>query len=126
MDFSTIFDTFINWQTAVLCLGIALTMMVVRTLVEIFWVNAKKNIYYAELFLGLGPILLGTIIGAFAHMFPWPVPGISVSLVARCMYGGICGMASGWVYGRFKSWVKATTTTPEETSSENILPPPNQ
>lgn len=107
MDFATIFDTFVNWQTLVFCLGIYLITLVIRTFLETFWQKAKENRFYRELFLPLGAIVNGAIIGAIAHKFPWPAPGLTSSLLARCMYGAICGLVSSWVYGRFKSWINS-------------------
>lgn len=124
MDLNTIFATFVNWQTLLLCLGICVITFVIRTIVETFWVDAKTNRFWRELFLPLGAICNGALIGAFAHMFPWPIAGISESLIAKLFYGAVCGMASGTVYSRFKSWLKSGNTSSSDQSP--VEEPPNQ
>jgi hypothetical protein len=100
------FEIFLNWQTAVLCLGIYLFTHTIRRIVEVSWPGVKTNRYYREVFLPAGPIGNGLLLAFVAKKFPWPEP-LAYSLSARLMYGAICGLASGWFYTRFRSFLKS-------------------
>lgn len=111
MDFDQAFQVFMSWQTAVLCLGIYVITYVIRTVLEFSFPNVKNSKWWTELFLPLGPIGTGALLGAFAVKFPWPViidGAVQAELSARLMYGMICGLTSGWAYNRLRSWMKAT------------------
>ncbi len=108
---SDLFNVFLNANTALLCLGVYLITFAVRQVIEVTWKAALANKYYTELFLQLGPVGNGAILGVFAKKFPWPAL-VSDSLSARMMYGAVCGMACGWVYARFRSWFKTATEIP--------------
>lgn len=106
MNDSDLFKVFVNWNTALLCLGIYLLTHVIRTVVETLWKGAKANRFWKEIFLPLGPIGNGAMLGLLAKKFPLPMP-IADSIMAKMMYGAACGIACGWVFSRFRSWFNA-------------------
>lgn len=103
-QFDQAFQAFVNWQTALFCLGIFVITYFIRTLVEGLWKGAKDNLYWNEIGLPLGPIGTGWILVFVTHTFPWPL-AIEGSSMAKLFYGGICGIASGWVFSRFRSFI---------------------
>jgi hypothetical protein len=100
-----LFSTFVNWQTGLLCLGVFVFTYAIRRIVETVWLAAPTNRYYAGIFLPLGAIGTGMVLGLLSKKFPWPTP-LLTSVLARVMYGGICGLASGWVYVHFRKFIK--------------------
>lgn len=120
------FELFLNWQTAILCLGIYLLTYSVRKTIEVLWQGSAKNRIYSELLLPLGPIGNGVIIAIVAKQFPWPEP-ITHSTSARIMYGAIAGLASGWFYNRFRAFLKSkgfsTSVSPPPGPGTSVFPP---
>jgi hypothetical protein len=111
-------EIFINWQTFVFCLGIYFATQIVRTLVEAFVPNVKvkgTKTYHAwnEAFLPLGPFGTGMLIALLAKKFPWPMP-IADAMSAKLMYGLICGGASGFMYGRFRAFIRIRTESKDD------------
>lgn len=118
------FEVFVNWQTAMFCLGIYFTTYIMRTIVESVFKKVKEkgttaHQLWNEAFLPLGPFGTGILIALLAKKFPWPMP-IADVLSAKIMYGLICGGGSGWFYGRFRAWAKVA----DERKTKNSLPPP--
>lgn len=107
MNLDSTLDVFINWQTIILCLSIYLISFIIKTVIETIIPTALTNKYYKAIFVTLSPIFYGVFLGYFAHMFPWPIASITDSAIARCLYGAVCGMSSGWVYSAVRTWVKA-------------------
>jgi hypothetical protein len=105
VNWDSIFEVFICWQTAVLCLGVFLITFAIRRPIEVGWTGAKKNKWWNEVALPLAPIVIGALLGALSKKFPWPTP-VSGSGWARAMYGATCGLSCGWVYTRFRSIIK--------------------
>lgn len=124
-----LFSAFINWQSGLLCLGVFVFTYAIRRIVETIWLGAAANRFWQGIFLPLGPIGTGMILGAFSQKFPWPMPLISSSLLARVMYGAICGMASGWVYVHFRKYIKdlpggaGASTPPAAGASPDVKDP---
>ena len=122
------FEIFLNWQTALFCLGIYFFTYVVRLFVEALVPGVKtkgttSNRLWTELFLPLGPFGTGMIVALFAKSFPWPMPVADVMSV-KIMYGLVCGGASGWFYGRFRAFMKVSAESklgPDPAAAE--LPP---
>src|SRR3954466_2095734 len=101
------FDVFVSWQLVALSLAIWMLVFAIRRVVETVRPGMKTNIYWAEIFLPLGPIGTGLIIALVAKKFPWPAAlGNPPAASARMMFAAICGLFSGFVYNRFKSFVK--------------------
>lgn len=123
------FEVFINWQTAVFCLGIYFATYVVRTIVEAAVPNVKVKgtrafKLWSEAFLPLGPFGTGMLIALLAKKFPWPMP-ISDAMSAKLMYGLICGGASGWMYGRFRAFARVKGAKDGDDSEKPpSVPPP--
>lgn len=117
MNETDLFKVFINWNTGLLCLGVYLATYVIRTLVETTLPGVKTNKFWTELFLPLGPIATGAIIGLFSHKFPWPLQIADIA-IAKIMYGATCGMMCGWMYGRLRAWAK-----PVEDTTTPVVPP---
>jgi hypothetical protein len=103
--FDKAFDAFVNWQTLVFCLGIYIVTFFLRTLVEVLFPTVKVKPVWTELFVPFGPIGTGILLAFADKKFPWPMP-LAESTLAKVFYGGICGMASGWIYARFRAWLK--------------------
>jgi len=123
------FEVFVNWQTALFCLGIYFATYIVRTVVQalIPKVKVKGAMPYHlwnELFLPLGPYGTGILIALVAKKFPWPMP-IADVWSAKVMYGLVCGGASGWFYGRFRAWAKVKDERKAGTSDAPPAPPSN-
>jgi hypothetical protein len=108
-----IFDTFVNPQTVFLCLAIYVMTYVIRTVTESLWAGAKTNRYWRELWIPLGAIVNGTLLGFMAKTFVWP-DMFSKTLAGRMAYGAICGMFSAFLYGRVRSWLASKSTNGEE------------
>lgn len=121
------FEVFLNWQTALFCLAIYFATYVVRTIVE----GSVKNVkvkgtrafkLWTEVFLPLGPFGTGMLIALLAKKFPWPMP-ISDAMSAKIMYGLVCGGASGFIYSRFRAFIRVKTTGKEE-QADSAAPEP--
>lgn len=108
MSMDSVVDLFFNLPTLIMCLGIYLITYLIRTIIETYWENSKDNKFWNHIFLPLGAICNGMIIGYFAKLFPWPM-AIGASATGRVMFGGIAGMMSGFVYNRVKAWVNDNT-----------------
>lgn len=113
------FEIFVNWQTAVFCLGIYFTTYIVRTIIEavvpkVKVSGSKTYNLWTELFLPLGPFGTGALIALFAKKFPWPMP-VTDSMSVKIFYGLICGGMSGWFYSRVRAWagVAADSDSPQ-------------
>ena len=122
------FEVFINWQTALFCLGIYFATYIIRTLVEgipATKVKVKGTLSYHfwnEVFLPLGPFGTGILIALLAKKFPWPMPIANV-FSAKVMYGVVCGGGSGWFYGRFRAFVRVKTERKEGQKDDSEAPP---
>lgn len=106
MELDKILTAFVNPQTIVICLAIYLMTFVVRKLVEGFWKGAKNNRLWREVWLPIGPIANGALIGVLAKTFVWP-DFVGTSLSGRIMYGAICGVFSALIYSRVRSFVQS-------------------
>ncbi len=112
-SFDKAFDTLVNWQTLLFCLGIYVITYVLRTVTEALWKRfrgGKKltdSNLWNELFLPLGPIFVGWVLAFLGKKFPWPV-AIAGTATGKLLYGGLCGIASGWIYARLRAWLKIT------------------
>lgn len=143
MELDKIAETFVNPQTILICLAIYLMTFVIRKIVEGAWKGASENRLWREVWLPIGPIVNGALIGLFAKTFVWP-EFIGTSAAGRIMYGAICGVFSALIYGRIRSWVQSApmkvgqtkaepdkapeplplpTPTPEEVAPEPMLQP---
>jgi hypothetical protein len=113
-----IFSTFINPATIFLCLAVYATTYFVRTIVEAVWKGAKQSIYWTEIWVPLGALVNGALLG-LTSMFVWP-EFLHESVVGRMMYGSICGLFSAFLYGRVRSWLAAKAD-----GNDEGLPPVN-
>lgn len=118
LSFDKAFDALINWQTALFCLGVYVITYFIRTLIEGLSLRVKQSNLWKELWLPLGPIVVGVLLAMYcAKNFPWPMPIADTSL-GKGMYGGICGMASGWVYARFRAWLHVAADKGNDTAAK--------
>ncbi len=119
------FEIFINWQTMLLCLGIFLVTYGLRTVTETARPDVVSNKWWRDVFLPFTPIVFGAVLAILAKTFPWPMP-VADNMWAKVIYGAVCGMASGWVYARFKAvmdlWIKSSSTA---VSPAAPVPPPS-
>jgi hypothetical protein len=110
MNLDDIFNAFVNPQTILICLVVYVMTFAIRTAVEALWKSASHNLLWNELFLPLGPIANGALLGLAAKTFVWPeVAG--GSLAGRMMYGAVCGLFSAFVYGRARSFAEAKASS---------------
>jgi len=107
MDLDTVFQAFVNVQTIIICLAIYLLTYVIRKVVEGAWKGAKDNRIWREVWLPIGPIVNGGLVGIMAKTFVWPTV-IGTSLSGRIMYGAICGVFSALLYSRIRSFIQST------------------
>jgi hypothetical protein len=116
------FEVFASWQTMLVCLGVFLAVFAVRRVLETaLGDKLKQNKWWYEVALPLMPIVIGASLGALAKNFPWPMV-IGDNIWARIMYGGICGLSSGWVYSRFRSIMKTWNSGSDSATADS--PPP--
>jgi len=124
------------WPTLFLCLGIYLTTYFVRTSIEGVFPKVKTKLLWTEVCLPLGPIGMGLLFALIGKSFPWPSTVETYGVWVRLTYSGLCGIGSAWVYGRFRSTLKALaikkllaelakdpepTLTPADPSEEKFL-----
>lgn len=113
MDLDTVFNAFINVQTVIICLSVYLMTYVIRKIVEGAWKGAKANRIWREVWLPIGPIVNGGLIGVMAKTFVWPTV-VDTSLSGRIMYGAICGVFSALFYSRVRSFIQSTPAQSKE------------
>jgi len=119
-------DIFANWQTVVFCLAVYMITYVIRTIVESL-PNLQKfagGWVWQELLLPLGPIATGVILALLSKKFPWPVPIADVFSV-KLMYGGICGMTSGWMYSRVRAFFGVAADSGNQFAAKVLKRPPS-
>jgi len=105
--FDQVFEVLVNWQTMLLCLGVYMITYFLRTLIQGFWKRALKNRLYKEIFLPLSPIVTGVTLAAFSDSYPWPM-ALAETNSGMLIYGGVCGLLSGWVYQRLRTTLKVS------------------
>ncbi len=115
-QFEQLVAVFINWQTGLFCLSVYVITYVIRTVVESAWQGSAKSKLWNDVFLHLGPIGTGLVLGLVAKSYPWPEMVASVPVV-KTLYTMLCGFSSGFAYGRFRALLKA------KTGSDAGLPP---
>ncbi len=101
-----IFSTFVNPTTIFICLATYIITYVIRTATEALWPQIKTKRLWNELYLPLGAIVNGALLGLMSKTFLWP-DFASKTVAGRMFYGAICGMFCAFVYGRVRSWVAA-------------------
>ncbi len=114
-----IFQVFVNPATLFVCLAAYVLTYVVRTFIEGVWIGAKENHYWNELFLPLGPIVNGALLGLAAKSFMWPDLA-NKTMLARMMYGAICGTFSALLYARVRSWVAAKAEAKADAKADKM------
>jgi hypothetical protein len=119
-SFDEALSVFVNWQTITFCLGIYIITYFLRIGVEYFWKGAKTSTFWSEVALPFGPIGTGLLIAMISRKFPWPMP-IADTVLGKAFYGMICGLASGWVYTRFRSWLKVAADKNDSGFASRIL-----
>ncbi len=93
------------WPSVLLCLGIYVITFVIRTFVETLRPNVSRRVWWRDLLLPFTPILAGVTISLLADKYPWPTL-VANSFSAKLIYGSVCGICSGWVYARFRTYLK--------------------
>lgn len=111
MDLNKVFEAFVNPQTVTICLAVYILTFVVRKVIEGVWKNAKGSRLWCEVWLPIAPIANGAFIGVVARTFVWPAV-VGTSLSGRIMYGAICGIFSGFLYNRIRSWLQSAPPKP--------------
>lgn len=116
-----IFSTFVNATTIFICLATYIVTYVIRTATEALWPGIKTKRLWNELYLPLGAIVNGALMGLMSKTFLWPDVA-SKTLAGRMFYGAICGMFCAFVYSRVRSWVSAKelSMTGKNTMSSKI------
>lgn len=114
----------LSWQFGFFALAIAAMTFVLRKIIE-FAIDSpriptgnmtKENKFWTELFLPIAPVLMGTLAGFFAKMYPFP-EGIA-SPSARMAFGMVAGLLSGLFYRIIKGTLlsKLASTTNQDTN----------
>lgn len=116
-----ILDTFLTPATIFVCLVAYVMTYVIRTLVQGIWPAVKTNHYWNELFLPLGPIANGALLGLMAKTFMWP-DLFNKTMAGRMMFGAVCGLFSAFLYSRVRSWLASKGNAQDE----KALPPAPQ
>jgi len=98
-------DNALFWPSLLFCLGIHVITYVIRKIFEGIWPKIKERTIWRELALPICPILVGLAFALMAHKYPWPSL-VAGAISARVLYGVVCGVFSGWVYARFRSYLK--------------------
>lgn len=120
MELDQVAKAFLNAQTILICLAIYLMTYVIRKVVEGVWVGAKKHRLWREVWLPIGPIVNGGLIGLMAKTFVWPEI-VGTSLSGRIMYGAICGVFSALLYSRVRSFIASKTPLPPSKKSVTTI-----
>lgn len=116
-----VLETFVTPATIFVCLAAYVLTYFVRTLVQGLFPQVKKSHYWAELFLPLGPIVNGALLGFMAKSIMWP-DMFNRTTLGRCMYGAICGLFSAFLYARVRSWLASKSSRKDA----KALPPEPQ
>ena len=99
-----VIEVFFSAQTLLLCLGVYVMTYVVRRVVETIVPGLQMNRYWREIFLPLGPIANGALLGLVMKTFVFP-DLVNGSLSGRIVYGSVCGLFSAFMYNRVRSWL---------------------
>ena len=97
-------EALLSFQFALMCLGIGVTVFVIRTVTEYLFKNVfkKENMLWTEVILPLLPIVLGGLTSFFEDVYPDNV----TSRLSKVFFGLIAGSASSFVFRTFKSFLK--------------------
>lgn len=98
-------ELFTNWQTIALGLTIYVMTAAIRRVIETSRPEIVKSKWWREVFLPLGPVGNGIILAVALKAFPWPEQ-VAANLSSRVMYALVCGLGCGWLYGRFRGFMK--------------------
>jgi len=121
-----IFQVFVTPATLFVCLAAYTVTYFIRTVLQVAWPAIKAQRLYNELFLPLGPIVNGALLGLMAKTFMWP-DLVSKTVWGRVFYGAICGSFSAFVYSRVRSWLSAKAAEVGAANLVKSLPlPPSQ
>lgn len=120
-----LFSQFITLPNLILCLVIGILVEVQKRIAVKFFPlltdkTSKWYKYWNELFLVIGPLGTGAIIGAFATMYPWPEI-FAASLFGRISLGIVAGAFSGIIFRLFKKNILESLKK-KESSSDSIPP----
>lgn len=102
-----VFQTFFSAQTIFLCLGIYVITFVMRKVIETWKPKVRFNRWWREIFVPIGPIVNGALLGLMKNI-AWP-DMLGESLGGRMLYGAICGLFSAFIYNRIRAWMKSKT-----------------
>ena len=124
-----VLQALLSWQFVFFALAIAAMTFVLKKVVE-FAVDSpniptgsmtKENRFWKELVLPISPVIMGTLVGLFAKMYPFP-EGIESSS-ARITFGMVAGLLSGLLYriikGALASKLSAVTGSASEANIED-------
>jgi len=112
-------ELFTNWQTVALGLTIYVMTAGIRRVIETYRPAIRQSKWWREVFLPLGPVGNGIILAVCMRAFPWPEQ-VAGSLSGRVMYALVCGLGCGWLYGRFRGFMKKDGTT--KTDASDVIP----
>lgn len=104
MGLEQLFSGQLLFSFVFLSLGAYIITLIIRSIIEVMWVGVKDNKYWREIFLPLGGIANGMILGGVLQFFPLPeLLGAHIS--NRILFGAICGLFASFMYNRIKSWI---------------------
>jgi len=99
-----VLQALLSWQFVFFALAISAMTFVLKKVVEFAVDNSniptgnmtKEGRFWKELVLPISPVLLGSVIGLLAQMYPFPEGIVSIS--ARVVFGMVAGLFSGLLY----------------------------
>jgi hypothetical protein len=103
-----VFQTFFSAQTILLCLGVYVITFVCRRVTETVWPRVKFNRYWREIWVPIGPIFNGALLGLVLKTWVYP-DAVGTSVGGRVLYGAVCGLFSAFLYNRIRAWLKSKT-----------------
>lgn len=98
-----IVNQFLTLPMFVLSLVIWVFVWLQRKLLELKWPTIQTSKLWRELFLPMGPVGTGALIGAIAAKYPFP--DMLTSLSGRVFCGIVCGLCSGLGYRLLKQFI---------------------
>ena len=117
------FDVFTTWQTIALGLTIYVMTAAIRRVVETGKPEIRKNKWWRNVWLPLGPVTNGIFLALFLKSFPWP-PAVVQSTSTRIMYALVCGVVCGWLYDRIRTFFRTGVAAGGGGGSNSVFPPP--
>lgn len=122
-------EAFMSARTLLVCLGVYVLTLAVRSAVEALAPKVKDSRFWNEVLLPMGPIVNGAFLGLIPDTFAW-ADIIAQEMPGQMTYGAVCGLLSAFLYGRVRSWFSSRGIQLPEKLPESLndvlltIPPP--